>query len=53
MEFLLKIAVFSAMLLMNKGLFFDQTNAILLRKKGSFRWPTSNSMEKIIENAQN
>ena len=33
--------------------FFIKQNGILLRKKGSFRWPTSNSIKKIIEKAQN
>ena len=33
--------------------FLIKPNAILFRKKGSFRWPTSNSMKKIIEKAQN
>ena len=33
--------------------FLVKKNAILLRKKGSFRWPTLNSMKKIIEKVQN
>ena len=53
MAFLLKIAVFSPMLLINKGLFLIKQNAILLKKKGSFSWPTSNSMKKTIEKVQN
>ena len=28
--------------------FLIEQNAILLRKKGSFRWPTSNSMKKVL-----
>ena len=33
--------------------FLIKQNGILLRRKGSFRWPTSNSIKKIIEKAQN
>ena len=33
--------------------FLIKQNAILLRKKCFFRWPTSNSMKKIIEKVQN
>ena len=33
--------------------FLIKQNAIILRKKGSFRWSTSNSMKKFIEKVQN
>ena len=33
--------------------FLIKQNGILLREKGSFRWPASNSMKKIIEKVQN
>ena len=51
--FLLKIVVFSPMLLINKGLFFDQTKWYSTQKKRLFQMAYFKIHEKIIEKVQN
>ena len=48
-----KMATFDSLQFMNMATFFDQTKCYSTQKKGSFRWPTSNSMKKNIEKVQN
>ena len=53
MAFLLKLAVCSPMLLINKGLFFDQTKWYSTQKKRLFQMAYFKFHKKIIEKAQN